>query len=301
MVRRWRWNNPDLSSSVHQETQTTCTVSDIKRRQGWWPATLVAISGWVGRFRVRTGWSAFLSWSSKLWWYQHNVDEWQRCGLGERRCGTWLCAACCSILISCPRLVISPWSNSKSCVLGWTASFDMVGMMTFITFSANCASSSIGVLSLVEASTIQTFAGRHCKNSSRTNTVSFLTVSPASCCKHRRNWVSFLFPSSSPFSNCWMHCCYDAAVRWMSFSFRLVYWISMGGDKIRLQISVAMSGGNDATTYSNMVRWLVIPRVANSTLTCPNQMFGSDGQNGGSLTATAVTYGWCSFLCLLTY
>ena len=59
---------------------------------------------------------------------------------------------------------------------------------------------------------------------------------------------------------------------------------------MRSRIYVAMSGDNDAMMYSNMVCWLVIPRAANCASNCANQMFGSDSQNGRSLTATTVTH-----------
>ena len=126
---------------------------------------------------------------------------------------------------------------------------------TSMTLSTNCASSSIGVSSFVEAITMQTFIGRHCKNSYWIKTPSFITVSSASCWKLWRNCVDFLSKSSSAFSNCWICCCGDTAIQWMSFSFRLVYWFLMGDDKMRSQISGAMSGDNDATMYSYMVCW----------------------------------------------
>ena len=54
---------------------------------------------------------------------------------------------------------------------------------------------------------------------------------------------------------------------------------------------------NNATTYFNMVHWLVIPRphVANCTSTCANQKFGSVmAEMVKDLATTAATCVWCS-------
>ena len=72
-------------------------------------------------------------------------------------------------------------------------------------------------------------------------------------------------------------------------SFSLEYASVSGGLRMMSRTSVANSLERAATTWSNLVRWLVILRVANFASTCANQTSGSTGQKGGILTETAVT------------
>ena len=63
----------------------------------------------------------------------------------------------------------------------------------------------------------------------------------------------------------------------------------MGALLIKSRTSVANSCANEATMWSNLVFWTVIPRVINCASTWANQTSGSAGQNGGSLRCTAAT------------
>ena len=59
--------------------------------------------------------------------------------------------------------------------------------------------------------------------------------------------------------------------------------------RMRSRTWVANSGESDATMYSYLVLWAVIPRVANWASTWANHRSGSDGQNGESFRLTAAT------------
>ena len=63
----------------------------------------------------------------------------------------------------------------------------------------------------------------------------------------------------------------------------------MGGANIRSRTSVAISGDNEATIWSNLVFWTVIPRVLNCASTWANHTCGSEAQYGGSLMLTVAT------------
>lgn len=58
---------------------------------------------------------------------------------------------------------------------------------------------------------------------------------------------------------------------------------------MRALISMAASGGREATTYSKRIFCAVMRRVVKCTSTWVNHTLGSDGHNGGSLTQSFAT------------
>ena len=92
-------------------------------------------------------------------------------------------------LCSCLTSVRSCCNSSRSCGEGEGVEVAaMVGAATSAILSASSASSSRLVVVLVEASTIRTFGGKRCRNSSRKNVLSVTPArSPSNCCIRRNN------------------------------------------------------------------------------------------------------------------
>ena len=104
-----------------------------------------------------------------------------------------------------------------------------VGIATSIMWSASWASWSRLMLSLLEARTIRTFAGRRCRNSSlRTDVSNMCAPSPRSCCEHRRSCDGFLSLSSSAWKSCCRRCCSEAADLRISCTFNTWCGLSLG-------------------------------------------------------------------------
>ena len=79
--------------------------------------------------------------------------------------------------------------------------------------SANCWTSE----SVDEATTIRTFDGRRCKNSSLNKALSVAEVSPLSkACIRRNKRVGLESPNSSPAKSCCRRLCSEVEVLWMS-------------------------------------------------------------------------------------
>ena len=138
----------------------------------------------------------------------------------------------------------------------------------------------------------RTLAGRHWRKSSFRKVPSATPVqSPNNCCIHRSSWVGFLSPSSSVLRSCCSFLCLEAAVHLISCSLRVVYGLSGVGCRMRSRTSIANSGERDATTWSNIVFWVVILWVSNFASAWANHTSRSAGQNGGSLMLTATITG----------
>ena len=165
---------------------------------------------------------------------------------------------------SCPISV----ARSEAVLVAATVSVDVGGAgggaETSIILSAISASFSRVVEAGVEANTIRTLGGKHCKNSSCRNELSIRPEwFPSSCCILRRSWVGFRSPNSSPVKSCWSFRCSEAVVRLVSCSLRAVYGLSAGGLSKRSLTSAANSGDSEDTTWSNLERSDVMRRHAN--------------------------------------
>ena len=80
---------------------------------------------------------------------------------------------------------------------------ETVGAATSTTLSASSASSSKVAVALAEASTIRTFDGSRCRNSSHRKVLSVVhALSPRSCCIRRNSCVGLRSPSSSALNSC---------------------------------------------------------------------------------------------------
>ena len=139
--------------------------------------------------------------------------------------------------------------------------------------------------------TIRTFDGRRWRKSSRSKVGSTVSAMPPnSCWMCRKTCEGVLSPSSSSAErNSFIRRCSEAVVRLVNSAFRTSYGVSAGGCRRRSLTSVANSGDNDATMWSNFVFDTVMPRVENCDSICANHSSGSFGQNGGNLSCTAAT------------
>ena len=107
---------------------------------------------------------------------------------------------------------------------GGVATEDTVGTATSIILSAIAARLSMDKFSPVEASTIRTLLGRRCRKSSLSKELSDGLAgaeSPISCCILRSNWVGLRSPSCSEWNRSCRRRWAEAAVRCMSWAFRV--------------------------------------------------------------------------------
>ena len=107
----------------------------------------------------------------------------------------------------------------------------------------------------------------------------------------------FLSPSSYELNSSWKRRCLEVAVRCTNCSLSLSYGFVVGGDTMRSCTSWANSDNSEATIWSNLVFWAVIPWVLNWALTCANQSYQtcrSADQNGGMFRLTVAVIGWAS-------
>ena len=90
---------------------------------------------------------------------------------------------------SCLTSVRNCYNSVRSCGEGGgVVVAATVGAATSALLSASSANSSRLVVALVEASTMRTFKGKHCRNSSRKNVLSVTPArSQSSCCIRRSN------------------------------------------------------------------------------------------------------------------
>ena len=161
---------------------------------------------------------------------------------------------------------------------------------TSMMLSASWARSCSLVDSPVEAKTMRTFDGKRCRNSSRRKVWSGF-LSPNSCSMRRSSWVGFRSPNSSKLRSCCRRCCSVAAVRLINCCLSWSYGVLAGGERMRSRTSVATSGANDETTWSNFVLCCVMCLVVNCASICANHSCGSVGQNGGILRLVIATVG----------
>ena len=104
-------------------------------------------------------------------------------------------------------------------------------------------------------------------------------------------WVSDHPINSSKLRSCCRRCCSVAAVRLINCCLSWSYGVLAGGERMRSRTSVATSGANDETTWSNFVLCCVMCLVVNCASICANHSCGSVGQNGGILRLVIATVG----------
>jgi hypothetical protein len=131
---------------------------------------------------------------------------------------------------------------------------------------------------------IWTFEGRRCRKSSRRSSLSDV---PCNCCKRRSSCDGFRSPNFSACKSCWIFRRLERDTRSVSVALSTSNGFVEGGVRIRSRTSVAASGDKAATTWANLVPYDVIFFTVYCASTCANQSSGSEGQNGGILTATA--------------
>ena len=205
------------------------------RRLGGWPGVLVAISTWPGRFppmyRGRYTWrpsrqsvggtstnlllgsrerGCCVKNGNEIW----NAEQWGAGTLGWRELMSRRNSATSS----------RSWATSRLGGSGGVETEDTVGAATSIILSAMTARLSMDKSSPVEASTIRTLLGRHCRKSSLSKELSDGSVgaeSPISCCILRSNWVGLRSPSCSAWNRSCRRRWAEAAVRCICWAFRV--------------------------------------------------------------------------------
>ena len=149
----------------------------------------------------------------------------------------------------------------------------------------------------VDANTILTLLGSHCKNNSWRKAPSALGVSPVSCCKQRSSWVGLWLPNSSGLNSCCRCLLIKGCCPFDKCFFEDI--IRCFCRQCKNQITFFC--GEFGCQWSDcIVIWFVIPRVENWACTCASHNWGSDGQKGRSLTETAASCG-CPFSSVIAW
>ena len=159
---------------------------------------------------------------TKRWWYLHDSlfgmdgEGLRDCRWEGDRC--WCCAL--GMSNDCTSFLRSAISTRNCSTSVEVVTFEIEGVATSIIWSA-CSARLSKLVVLVEASTMHTLEGNHCKNNSRKNETSvLLAFSPSSCCIRLSNCVDLGSPSSSALNSCWSRRCSEAAVRCTSCFFK---------------------------------------------------------------------------------